>query len=112
MKIHGVGGGWADVTEGNSLAGGIWERNRYEWGTTPDTVRITTIESNTWKPGSSWNYRLIPTPTGGTRINVSVLRLGRGIKGKILGITLAVFGARILRSDMQKVLSLVGQGRA
>lgn len=53
----------------------------------------------------------MPTPTGGTRIDVSVLRLGRGIKGRILGFTLAVFGSRILRSDMQKVLSRV-QGRA
>ncbi len=108
FKIHGVGAGWADVTEGNSLAGGIWERNRYDWGTTPGTIRITTIESNTWKPGSGWNYQLMPTPTGGTSIDVSVLRLGRGIKGRILGITLAVFGARILRTDMQKVLSRIG----
>jgi len=50
----------------------------------------------------------MPTPTGGTSIDVSVLRLGRGIKGRILGITLAVFGARILRTDMQKVLSRIG----
>ena len=109
FKLHGVGAGWADVTEGNGLAGGIWERSRYEWGTTPGTLRTTTTESNTWKPGSGWNYQLTPTPNGGTRIDVSVLRLGRGVKGRILGITLAVVGARILRSDMQKVLSRIGR---
>jgi hypothetical protein len=42
----------------------------------PGTLRITIIEPNTWKPGSSWTFRLMPTPTDGTRIDVSVLRLG------------------------------------
>src|SRR6266849_2098930 len=108
FKVHGSGAGWADVTEGNSLAGGIWERSRYEWGTTPGMIRTTTLESNTWRPGSGWSYQLKPTPTGGTRIDVTVLLLGRGIKGRTLGITLAFFGAHILRSDMQQVLRRIG----
>ena len=51
LKVHEVGGDWADVTEGSSLAGGVWERNRYDWST-PGTVRVETTESNTWRPGS------------------------------------------------------------
>ena len=32
LHVHGQGPGWAEVTEGNALAGGMWERTRYEWG--------------------------------------------------------------------------------
>src|ERR1700680_2570810 len=28
FRVHSLGPGWADVTEGNVLA---WERNRYDW---------------------------------------------------------------------------------
>jgi hypothetical protein len=51
LKVHEVGDDWADVTEGSSLAGGVWERNRYDWST-PGTVRVETTESNTWRPGA------------------------------------------------------------
>ena len=60
LKVHAQGPGWADVTEGNSLAGGVWERNRYACGE-PGRVTITTTESNTWKAGSGWEYRMTPT---------------------------------------------------
>lgn len=103
FRVHAQGPGWADVTEGNSLAGGVWERNRYEWGRAPGTLLITTIESNTWKPGSSWNYQVTARP-GGSRIDVTVLRHGRGVKGTLLGLLLAAFGSRILSADMRKVL--------
>src|SRR5262245_49790034 len=56
LKVHEVGPDWADVTEGSSLAGGVWERNRYDWSTA-GTVRVETAESNTWRPGSFWLYR-------------------------------------------------------
>lgn len=103
LKVHGQGAGWADVTEGNALAGGIWERSRYEWAKEPGRVTITTSESNVWKPGSGWDYRLMPT-TRGTRISVDVRRHGHGPKGILLGLLLSVTGARILRANMRQVL--------
>jgi len=104
FTVHGQGAGWADVTEGNSVAGGIWERNRYEWGGAPGKLVITTLESNTWKPGSRWDYEITARPTGGSRIDVTVLRLGRGVMGTLLGLLLSAFGSRILSSDMRKAL--------
>jgi hypothetical protein len=110
LQIHGQGPQWADVTEGNALAGGIWERSRYEWGEEPGRVTITTLESNVWKPGSGWDYRLTPSPTGGTAIRVDVRRNGHGPKGLLLGLVLAMVGARLLRGNMHQVLRPLEQG--
>ena len=110
LKVHAQGPGWADVTEGNSLAGGVWERNRYEWGQAPGRVTITTTDSNTWKSGSGWEYRMTATPSGGTRIQVDVVRRGRGLRGALLSSVIGLVGARILRSDMRKVLAPLERG--
>ena len=56
LRVYEVGADWAGVTEGSLFAGGVWERNRYDWSQ-PGTVRVETVESNTWAPGSSWLYR-------------------------------------------------------
>ena len=48
FKVHGQGPGWAEVTEGSSVAGGVWERERYSWDTAARTVAIETLDSNTW----------------------------------------------------------------
>jgi hypothetical protein len=103
-RVHGEGPNWADVTEGNALA---WERNRYEWDVQAGEVTVTSIESDTWAPGSQWRYRLQLTATGGTRVDVAVVRNGRGLRGMLLGTIVGWFGARVLRSDMEKVLARV-----
>lgn len=109
-KLHAQGSGWAEVTEGNSVAGGIWERNRYEWDAALGRLTIVTLESNTWAPGSRWDYHLEPAGTGGTNIDVTAVRNGRGLKGGLVGAGLAIFGRRKLRSDMEKVLASVEHG--
>ena len=68
-------------------------------------MTITTIDSNVWKSGSGWDYRLRPASSGGTSIRVEVVRHGKGVKGMLLGLVIGAFGARILRSDMRKVLA-------
>ena len=103
FRVHGQGPGWADVTEGNILA---WERNRYEWNAAGE-VTVTTVESDTWAPGSQWRYRLQPTATGGTEIQVTVVRTGRGPRGLVIGALITWFGRRILRADMEKVLTRI-----
>jgi hypothetical protein len=104
FRVHGQGPGWADVTEGNALA---WERNRYEWNAAAGEVTVTAVESDTWAPGSQWRYRLLSTPSGGTDVQVTVVRTGRGPRGMLIGALMTWFGRRMLRSDMEKVLARV-----
>jgi hypothetical protein len=105
FKVHSQGPGWAEVTEGNSVAGGVWEREKYSWDAATRTLAIETLDSNTWGPGSRWDYRLTAGPAGGTTIAVSVVRNGKGFKGRALGIALSVAGAAMLRSQMAQALA-------
>lgn len=104
FRVHGQGPGWADVTEGNVLA---WERNRYQWDAAAGEVTVTALESDTWAPGSQWRYRLEPTATGGTQLQVTVVRNGRGARGMVVGALVTWLGSRVLRSDMEKVLARI-----
>jgi hypothetical protein len=107
FKVHDQGPGWAEVTEGNSVAGGVWERERYKWDPVAKTVTIETLDSNTWGPGSRWDYRLTPRPPGGTTIDVRVVRNGTGWKGRVIGIALSLVGTRMLRTQMERALARV-----
>jgi hypothetical protein len=104
FRLHEQGPGWAEVTEGSAVAGGVWERERYSWDAAAGTVAVDTLDSNTWSPGSRWAYRLTPGPAGGTRIEVTVVRNGKGWKGRLIGAGLAVAGAGMLRSQMEQAL--------
>lgn len=104
FRVHNRGPGWAEVTEGNALA---WERNRYTWDTARGQVTATTVESDTWAPGSQWRYQLLPKATGGTILEVTVVRTGRGLRGGLVGFVIARMGKRILKSDMNKVLARI-----
>jgi hypothetical protein len=105
FKVHDQGPGWAEVTEGSSVAGGIWERERYGWDAAARTVSIETLDSNTWGPGSRWDYRLNPGPAGGTTIEVTVVRNGKGLKGRMIGVALSLLGSRMLRTQMERALA-------
>jgi hypothetical protein len=107
FKVHGQGPGWAEVTEGSSVAGGVWERERYSWDAAARTVAIATLDSNTWGPGSRWDYRLTPGSDGGTSIEVTVVRNGKGWKGRLIGAGLSLAGATMLRSQMDQALARV-----
>src|ERR1700680_3051864 len=78
FKVHDQGPGWAEVTEGSSVAGGVWERERYSWDAAARTVTVETLASHTWGPGSRWDYHLTPGSDGGTTIEVTVVRNGKG----------------------------------
>ncbi|HEV2013120.1 MAG TPA: SRPBCC family protein [Candidatus Dormibacteraeota bacterium] len=104
FRVHSLGPGWADVTEGNVLA---WERNRYDWDASAGRVVVKTLESDSWAPGSSWDYQVRPTPSGGTLVNVTVIRSGRGLRGRLIGLGMAWLGVRVLRSQLEQVLARV-----
>src|ERR1043166_582827 len=79
-RVNAQGDGWADVTEGRTMAGGIWERNRYEW-TEPHTVRMKLINSNLFRPGSDWLYRVEPRGSG-SHVHFEVVRLPLSTKAR------------------------------
>lgn len=108
FRVHDRGTGWAEVTEGNVLA---WERNRYEWDEPAGVVTVSTIESDSWGPGSRWEYRLHPVPGGGTRINVTAVRNPRTLRGRLIALGLPLAGKRVLRADLQNVLAAIRPDR-
>jgi hypothetical protein len=114
FKLHSQGPGWAEVTEGSAVAGGVWERERYSWDAVAGTVAVETLDSNTWGPGSRWDYRLTPGTGGGTRIEVTAVRNGKGVKGGLIGVLLSVAGTGMIRSQLERALargSPPGSGR-
>jgi len=77
MTIHDQGETWADVTEGNHWGPWlVWERLRYDWSQ-PGTLRGTVIDSNLFKPGSTWELHVTPAEVGSTVEIVAV----RNLKG-------------------------------
>jgi hypothetical protein len=107
-QVHDRGPTWADVTEGSRFGGGIWERARYDWAD-PQRVRLTVTASNTFAPGSSWDYATTPGPTGGTHVELVVIRRGRSFKGRLLATVLRVSGRKIFCGDLAKTLRALEQ---
>lgn len=88
LKVHDQEPAEADVTEGS---GGIWERLHYDW-TDPNRVVMTTTDSNTWGGRSGHTYAVTPKPDGTTDIDAVVIREGKNVKGRVLGLVLGTVG--------------------
>ncbi len=83
LQIHEMGETFAEVTEGNPWPiGYVWERLHYDWST-PGRVKGTVVNSNIFKPGSTWEIRATPSSTG-SRVEVIAVRHLRGFKGRLL----------------------------
>jgi hypothetical protein len=83
LQVHETGQNFAVVTEGNPWPiGYVWERLHYDWSET-GVVKGTVIDSNIFKPGSTWQVRATPT-NGGSRVEVIAVRHLRGFKGRLL----------------------------
>jgi hypothetical protein len=92
LVVHSRGDHEADVTEGSA---GIWERLHYDWSD-PNHVILTTTDSNIWGGRSGHTYDLTPQPDGTTAIDVTVVREGKNLKGRALGIVVGIVGKRLL----------------
>ncbi|HEX3206117.1 MAG TPA: hypothetical protein VHQ68_07745 [Propionibacteriaceae bacterium] len=101
LIVHDKGDGWAEVTEGNKLG---WERERYTWDAAAGTVSAVTVNSNLWASGSGWNYTILPEGTG-SRVEVTAVRKGYGIKGKLVGALLSLVGKRLITSSTTAALA-------
>jgi hypothetical protein len=92
LKLHQRDRTQADVTEGS---GGIWERLHYDWSD-PHHVVLTTSDSNLWGGASGHTYTFTRRPDGTTDIDVVVVRDGKNLKGKLLGLVLRTIGKGVL----------------
>jgi len=99
FKVHELGPNWAEVTEGTAMG---WERERYSWDAAEGTVTIDTLDSNLWGPGSGWRYQLTPTSEG-TDVQVTLTRVPKSLKGRLLGALIPIAGAPALRRQFQSV---------
>jgi hypothetical protein len=99
FKVHEQGPGWAEVTEGNAMG---WERERYSWDAAAGTVAIDTLDSNLWGPGSGWRYELSPA-AGGTDVQVSLTRVPKSFRGRLVGALIPIVGSRALGRQFQAV---------
>jgi hypothetical protein len=103
LKVHDEGPGQADVTEGS---GGVWERLHYDWSD-PNRVVMTTTDSNVWGGKSGHTYAFTPRPDGTTEVDVVVVRDGKNVKGRALGIVLMAFGKRVLGQGLRKTVKAI-----
>jgi hypothetical protein len=92
LKVHQRDRTQADVTEGS---GGIWERLHYDWSD-PQHVVLTTTDSNLWGGASGHTYSFTGRPDGATDIDVDVVRDGKNLKGRLLGLVLSSIGKGVL----------------
>jgi hypothetical protein len=103
LEVHSKSATEADVTEGSS---GIWERLRYDWSD-PSHVVLTTTDSNAWADGPSHTYDLKPNPDGTTDIDYVVVRNGRNLKGRFLGVVLGSVGKGRLESAFDNAIKAI-----
>jgi hypothetical protein len=92
LKVHHRGVSSADVTEGS---GGIWERLDYDWSN-PRRVVMKTTDSNVWGGASGHTYTFTRRPDGKTDLDAVVVREGKNLKGRLLGLVLGTIGRRVL----------------
>ena len=92
LKVHGRSSSQADVTEGSN---GIWERLHYDWSD-PNRVVLTTTDSNVWGGASGHTYNFTSHPDGTTDIDVDIVREGKNLKGRLLGLVLRTIGKGVL----------------
>src|ERR1043165_492761 len=103
LKVHSKGTHDADVTEGS---GGIWERLHYDWSN-PNRVVLTTTDSNVWGGASGHTYTFTRRPDGTTDIDVVVVRDGKNLKGRLLGLVLGTIGKRVLEKAFKNSVKAI-----
>jgi hypothetical protein len=103
LKVHDQGPNEADVTEGS---GGIWERLHYDWSD-PNRVVLTTTDSNAWANAASHTYTFTRNPDGTTDVDYVVVRNGKNLKGRALGLVLRTIGKGRLESAFDKAVKAI-----
>ena len=101
LEVHDSGEAWADVTEGNPWpVGVVWERLHYDWSE-PGAIKGRVIDSNIFKPGSTWEIHATALDGGGSRVEILAVRHLRGVKGWMLA---PLFPLGLARRDVADYL--------
>ena len=103
LDVHSKDATDADVTEGS---GGVWERLHYDWSD-PNRVVMTTTDSNLWSSSSGHTYTFTRRRDGMTELDAVVVRDGKNIKGRLLGLVLGIFGKRVLGKELAKTVKAI-----
>jgi hypothetical protein len=103
LKVHAKGPAEADVTEGSA---GVWERLHYDWS---DASRVTmmTTDSNVWGGRSGHAYAFTRRPDGTTDVDVTIVREGKNLKGKVLAALLVAAGKRVLKKRFKQTVKAI-----
>jgi hypothetical protein len=100
FKVHSLGDTWADVTEGSDKPVSVWAHERYDWSK-PNVVKWTVIDSNFSLAGHSMVVEITPT-AGGSHVTLHYERGVYGMKGKIAGVMMRLFGKAVMTSYYKK----------
>lgn len=103
LAVHSRDADHADVTEGSA---GIWERLRYDWSDPLRIVMVTT-DSNAWGGASGHTYTLTPRHDGMTDVDAVVVREGKNLKGRLLGLVVATVGKSVLRNRFARTVRAI-----
>ncbi|HMG73299.1 MAG TPA: hypothetical protein VK582_07340 [Pyrinomonadaceae bacterium] len=85
---------------------GIWERLHYDWSD-PNRVVLTTTDSNSWGGASGYVYTFPREPNDTTDIDVVIVREGKTLKGKVLGLVLGTVGRSVLKKAFQNSVKAI-----
>ena len=103
LRVHAQGPDFADVTEGSN---GVWETLHYDWSD-PHRVVLTTTDSNAWGGDSSHTYTFTRLPDGKTEVDAVVVRDGKNLRGRALGVMVGLVGKRFLGKAFEKTVKAI-----
>ena len=97
-RVHALGPGTADVTEGTALPGmDIWERVTYEW--TDSVVRSVLVDGRIFRPGGTVEFRVVPHGDG-SRIFNDYDRRSHTLLGRCLGAMFQLSGGATHQANL------------
>jgi hypothetical protein len=76
-------------------------------GQIPTAFVLTTTDSNIWGGASGHTYTFTRKPNGTTDIDVVVVRDGKNLKGRLLGLVLGTIGKGVLEKAFQNSVKAI-----
>jgi hypothetical protein len=100
-RVHALGVGTADVTEGTALPGvDVWERVTYEW--TEFVVRGVLTDGRIFKRGGTFEFRVEPHGNG-SRIFNDYNRRSKSLLGRCFGAIFQLTGGAPIKRTFPQV---------
>ncbi len=75
----------------------------YDWSE-PGIVRLRLIEAVDFKPGTEIVYRVTSRPDGGCHVSVDFQRIAVSLRGRVVGVSVQLGGARRFAADLRVTL--------